>query len=83
MGYALLLSQFLCNMKKKSEQNEGLTYASAWSELQEILQDIQRESIDFEAVSQKVARANELIAFCRGRLQQTEAEMNQLIYGHR
>ena len=48
-------------------------YDAAFSELQQILSDLQHESVGIDDLSIKVARASLLIQFCRERLRQTEA----------
>ena len=62
-------------MKKQPEQ---LTYESAQTELQQIVQDLQNEVIGIDELTAKIARANELIRFCRERLRMTEEEIGKL-----
>jgi len=47
-------------------------YDAAFSELQQILSDLQDERVGIDDLSAKVARASLLIQFCRERLRQTE-----------
>ena len=61
-------------MKKTAESS----YESAWEELQQILADIQSENIGIDQLSEKVMRANALIAFCREKLRKTEAALEEL-----
>jgi exodeoxyribonuclease VII small subunit len=61
-------------MKKQAESS----YESALKELQQIMVDIQSEQTGIDELSAKVARATELIAFCRERLRRTEAELEGL-----
>lgn len=63
-------------MKKTAE---NLTYETAFSELQKILQDLQNEAVGIDQLGEKVVRANTLIQFCRERLRQTEAELGALL----
>lgn len=65
-------------MKKQPEQ---LTYESAFAELQQIVRDLQDEAIGIDALSVKIARANELIRYCRERLRTTEEELGKLSGG--
>ncbi len=62
-------------MKKQPEQ---LTYESAQAELQQIVQDLQNEAVGIDELAAKIARANELIRFCRERLRMTEVEIGKL-----
>jgi len=62
-------------MKK---QPEATTYESAFAELQQIVRDLQDESVSIDELTAKIARAAELIRFCREKLRLTEAEMAKL-----
>ncbi len=63
-------------MKKEPEQP---SYAAAYAELQQIVSDIQAETIDLDELTARIARATELIRFCRERLRMTEEEVGKLI----
>lgn len=45
-----------------------LGYGDAMRELEEILEEIERDDVDVDVVAARVARAAELIAICRGRI---------------
>lgn len=62
-------------MKK---QPEHLTYESAFAELQQIIRDLQDEAVGIDELSAKIARATELVRFCRERLRATEEEIGKL-----
>lgn len=62
-------------MKKQPEQ---LTYESAFAELQQIIRDLQDEAVGIDELSAKIARATELVRFCRERLRATEEEIGKL-----
>ena len=62
-------------MKK---QSEVLTYTAAYAELQQIVSEVQDESTDLDELTAKIARATELIRFCRERLRLTEEEVGKL-----
>lgn len=62
-------------MDKKSK----LTYETAFSELNSIVKDIEQENIQLDKLSKNIIRANELIAFCKERLRQTEEEYQKAI----
>jgi exodeoxyribonuclease VII small subunit len=67
-------------MKK---QETKLTYQSAYAELQHIMQEVQSETVGIDDLAAKIARASELIRFCRERLRMTEEEMKGLEVGVR
>jgi len=62
-------------MKKQPEQ---LSYESAFAELQQIVRDLQDETVSIDELTTKIARAAELIGFCRERLRMTEEEVAKL-----
>lgn len=59
----------------------NLTYEQAYSELKQIAEDIDNESVSVDVLAEKVKRASELIEFCQRRLKSTEKEINQIIRG--
>ncbi len=67
-------------MKK---QEAKLTYESAYAELQHIMQEVQSEAVNIDDLTAKIARASELIRFCRERLRMTEEEVKGLEAGVR
>ncbi len=62
-------------MKK---QPQPLSYTTAYAELQQIVSEIQEETINLDDLTAKIARATELISFCRDRLRMTEEEVAKL-----
>ena len=62
-------------MEKEVEQP---SYAAAYAELQQIVSEIQDEATSLDDLTAKIARATELIRFCRERLRQTEEEVAKL-----
>lgn len=63
------------DMKQQPEQP---TYESAFAELQQIVRDLQDEAAGIDELTVKIARAAELIRFCRERLRMTEEEIGKL-----
>lgn len=59
--------------------NEQLTYSSAFTELESIMQDLQEDKISVDELTGKVKRAAELIAFCNEMLRSTEAEVTNIV----
>lgn len=62
-------------MKK---QPESLNYESAFAELQQIVRVLQEDAVSIDELSAKIARAAELIRFCKERLRATEEEIGKL-----
>lgn len=54
-----------------------LTYASALAELEQILRTFENGEADIDTLATQVARATELISFCRERLLKVESELQQ------
>ncbi|MDQ3101352.1 MAG: exodeoxyribonuclease VII small subunit [Bacteroidota bacterium] len=59
--------------------DEQLTYESAFTELEAIMQDLQEDKISVDELTAKVKRAAELIAFCNDMLRSTEAEVSKIV----
>lgn len=66
------------NASDMKKQESKLTYESAYTELQHIMQEVQSEAIGIDDLTAKIARASELIRFCRERLRMTEEEVRSL-----
>ena len=62
-------------MKK---QETTLTYESAYNELQQIVRALQEDQINIDELPERIARAGELIRYCRERLRQTESALQKL-----
>jgi len=58
-----------------------LTYTSAITELEAIVQDIESGEIDVDVLTAKVKRASELIKFCRDSLRDTQKEVGKVLEG--
>ncbi|MBR2400656.1 MAG: exodeoxyribonuclease VII small subunit [Tidjanibacter sp.] len=56
-------------------ENKEISYSEALAELEAILQSIESANTDIDSLAAKVARANELIKFCRQRLLKVEEEV--------
>ena len=54
-----------------------ITYQQAYEELENLVNEIDSDSIQIDALSDKVKRAAELINFCREKLRVLETETNQ------
>ena len=61
------------------KKNESLTYSQAMQELESIVQGLERDQQDVDTLSQRLKRANELLAFCRGRLVEVSDKVKQTL----
>ena len=59
--------------------NESLTYSQAMQELESIVQGLERDQQDIDTLSQRLKRANELLAFCRSRLVEVSDKVKQTL----
>ena len=55
------------------------SYAAAVAELDAILAAIERDEVDVDVLSKKVARAVTLVQFCRERLAAAEIEVERVV----
>lgn len=56
-----------------------MTYSEAFEELQLIVNEIESGEISVDLLSEKVKRASALIRFCKEKLTNTEADVNQIL----
>lgn len=56
-----------------------LSYKDAVAELEDIVNDIENESIDVDELAEKVERASQLLTVCSNKLKKTEAEVEKVI----
>ena len=59
--------------------NEDLNYTTAMAELTAIAEAMENETISVDDLSQKVKRAQELIAFCQAKLKTTEDDVRKIL----
>lgn len=57
---------------------KNMTYEAASRELQEIIQQLQDEAVPIDELGAKTKRAAALIRYCRQKLRDTEAELEDL-----
>jgi exodeoxyribonuclease VII small subunit len=62
-----------------TDQDTNPGYAAAMTELAEILEQIEGDEVDVDALSVLVTRAVELIRFCRTRIDATRMEVETVI----
>lgn len=63
---------------KKQEAPAPENYESAYAELQQIVTELQGESVGIDHLADKVERAQALIRYCRERLRTVETEVSRL-----
>lgn len=56
-----------------------LTYTQAMKQLEEIVGQLEDNTLDIDQLSEKVKTAQELIKFCRDRLYKTDEEIQKLL----
>ena len=56
-----------------------LNYASAITELEAIVNEIESGEADVDVLAEKVRRASELIRFCNERLKATQGEVDKIL----
>jgi exodeoxyribonuclease VII small subunit len=59
--------------------SEELNYESAYSELKVILSDLQNDQVTVDVLTEKVKRAKVLLEFCRKKLADVDADVQDLL----
>jgi exodeoxyribonuclease VII small subunit len=62
-----------------SDLPPDLTYAGAMSELEVILAELERDDVDIDHLTERVARAAALIEFCRTRIEAARVDVTRLV----
>lgn len=57
----------------------NLSYAEALSKLEEIVEQIEDDSIMLDTLTEKVTQANELIKYCEGKLRTIESDVRDVL----
>ena len=65
----------MAKTKASPAASEPSDYRSAVAELDEILREIEGDAVDVDVLGTRVARASELIRWCRGRILSARAEV--------
>ena len=58
---------------------EELGFTAAVAELDQIVADLESSQLDVDALTTKVARAAELVTWCRGRIDGTRLQVEQVL----
>ena len=56
-----------------------MSYKEAIEEIEKILRSLREEQNNIDTLSERVARATELIAICREKLRKAEADVNNVL----
>ncbi len=59
--------------------NDQIGYADAMRELDDILEELERDDLDVDVLATRVQRASELIQLCRGRIARAEADVDRVV----
>jgi len=62
-----------------SDLDPDLTYAGAMAELETILAELERDDVDIDHLTERVARAAVLIDFCRTRIEAARVDVTRLV----
>ena len=62
-----------------SDLDPDLTYVGAMSELETILSELERDDVDIDHLTERVARAAALIEFCRSRIEAARVDVTRLV----
>jgi exodeoxyribonuclease VII small subunit len=58
---------------------EGIGFAAAMEELEEILRRIEEEETDIDALADELKRAARLLETCRAKIRRAELEVTQIV----
>ena len=62
-----------------ARDDTALGYASALAELEQILGELERDTVDVDRLGAQVKRASELIRFCRDRVGAARLDIEQVV----
>lgn len=57
------------------------TYSDAMKRLEEIVRKIESGEMDIDSLAENLKEAKQLVAFCKGKLQHVEDEVNKIMEG--
>jgi len=61
--------------------NKNLTYSEAIAHIEDILHQIETGEMDVDEMAEKVKQASELLKLCKGKLFNTEKEVEKILKG--
>ncbi len=66
-------------MATKKVKSDEIGYAEALAELEEILEGLEEEDVDVDALAEQVQRASELIELCRSRIGAAKLRIEEVL----
>ena len=66
-------------MATKKVKSDEIGYAEALAELEEILDGLEEEDVDVDALAEQVQRASELIELCRSRIGAAKLRIKEVL----
>lgn len=69
------------NSTGETSETDAIGYADAMAELDEILGELDDDDIDIDVLSERVERAAQLIAICRGRIGTAQERVAGIVAG--
>lgn len=67
------------SLETPPEPSETLRYQEALTELETILNAIEKDEVDIDDLTQKVERAAHLLGVCRDKIEHTEMQVRRII----
>jgi exodeoxyribonuclease VII small subunit len=61
------------------DTDNGIGYAEAMAELDEILDELEGDHLDVDALAERVRRASELIKLCRTRITRAQEDVDRIV----
>ena len=66
-------------MTRQGDADNGIGYAEAMTELDEILDALEGDHLDVDALAERVRRASELIKLCRTRITRAQEDVDRIV----
>lgn len=66
-------------IKQQHMAKKNPTYSEAVAQIEEILEQIENGELDVDQLAEKVKQASELLKLCRGKLFETEKEIDRIL----
>lgn len=64
--------------QKKRNSTEEISYSAAMDEIEKIIAELSKGSVDIDTLPAQVKRGAELIAVCRNKLRETEESVSKI-----
>jgi exodeoxyribonuclease VII small subunit len=65
--------------KQSAAGDDGIGYAEAMAELEEILDELEGDHLDVDVLAERVRRASELLTTCRDRISRAQADVDKIV----